>query len=135
MRARVTAGLLAALRRSMPDRTVMVSEYPVTPAARWGWGRPAHDRLAAVIAEGDERYAAHVDRMVEGIPVLSEVSRHAEPPAPSWDNSFWGGIDAAFGYLALAERQPATYLEVGSGYSTMLARHAVDRHSPNTRIV
>ncbi|MGH2922705.1 MAG: class I SAM-dependent methyltransferase [Solirubrobacterales bacterium] len=135
MRSRVTSLLLAALRRAQPNRTVMVSEYTVTPAARWGWGEPAHERLAALFARGEGRYASAIDRLVAGIPTLSEVERHADPPAPSWDNDFWGGLDAAFGYLAIADRRPATYLEVGSGYSTMLARRAVDSHSPDARIV
>jgi len=135
MRTRLTSLLLAALRRTVPKRTVMISEYTLTPAARWGWGRPAHAALEALFAEGDDRYAGWIDRLVDAIPLLSEVERRAEPPEPSWDNNLWGGLDAAFHYLAIAERRPATYLEIGSGYSTMLARRAVDRHSPRTRIV
>jgi hypothetical protein len=130
--ARQMRRLLAALE---PGRTVMLSEYPLRPRARWGWGSPPHAALDALLAKGVERYAGVIDRLVALLPELSAIDRTASPPAPSWDNDWWAGLDAAVHVEALLGRRPATYLEVGSGCSTMFARHAVERAGLPTRIV
>jgi hypothetical protein len=127
--------LQSALARVEPGRTVMLSEYPVRPRHRWGWDRPPHPELQALFALGDDRYRAVVERLLAAGDLLATVERTGEPPAPSWDNDWWAGLDAAVHLDALARRRPATYLEIGSGYSTMLARHAVDRLGLPTRIV
>jgi len=87
------------------------------------------------MAEGEDRYAGVVHRLLERLPELAGVSRIAELPEPSWDNDYWGGVDAAVHMVELLDRNPATYLEIGSGYSTVLARHAISAHGLRTRIV
>ena len=42
-------------------------------------------------------------------------------------------MDAVVDYTFLCQRRPSTYLEVGSGYSTMFARRAITDHDRPTR--
>ncbi|HEX9547026.1 MAG TPA: class I SAM-dependent methyltransferase [Acidimicrobiales bacterium] len=44
-------------------------------------------------------------------------------------------MDAVVHYTFLCQRRPSTYLEVGSGYSTMFARRAITDHDRPTRVV
>lgn len=113
----------------------MVSEFPLRPRARWGWGEPAHPELEALFAKGDDDYRAAVDGLVARVDALRAIPRHADPPRPCWDNEWWGGLDAAYHVDALATRAPTTYLEVGSGRSTMFARHTIEAGGLATRIV
>lgn len=122
------------VRRLNPGR-VFVLEYPVNPRPRWGWGSPVHPELAAII---DGR-ADHYDRLIAQLHDLKEwaarIPRSGADPSLRWDNDWWGGLDALVHCWLLRERRPATYLEVGSGYSTMFARRAIDDFNLPTRIV
>ena len=52
-------------------------------------------------------------------------------PEPCWINEWLDGLDTFALYGFLATRNPALLLEVGSGYSTKLARRAIrDGNAP-----
>jgi hypothetical protein len=57
------------------------------------------------------------------------------PLAPAWRNGFLPGLDSAAIYSFIRSRDPATYLEVGSGSSTRFARQAIADGELRTRIV
>lgn len=138
-RARKTAVplLTRALERAAGRGPVIVPEYQLRPRARYGWEGPPASSLAAIIdpwvEEHRERLAGELAEWTEwaqGIPV--------EPPAPGelcWGNPFWGTLDALFQAGALRGRDPARYVEVGSGFSTMFARRAIDDFALRTEIV
>jgi hypothetical protein len=54
---------------------------------------------------------------------------------PVWRNDWFDGFDAAALHGFLRVRQPVRYLEVGSGHSTLFARHAIDNYGLPTTIV
>jgi len=107
----------------------------VNPQSRWGWGRPSHPELAALLDADAESYR----RMLEDVRDLTEwaagIPRRPAPGVPGWDNEWWGGLDALVQCWLLRERRPATYLEVGSGFSTMFARRAIRDFGLPTKIV
>ena len=109
----------------MPVHTV--SDYPLDPRPRWGYGTPPHPRIAQVLEAGRDRYAA----------VIGEIAAHREllhtiphgpvpdrPDTPYWANSWFSGLDAAALVGLIASRRPPRYLEIGSGHSTRFARFA-----------
>lgn len=111
-------------------------DYPFTPAMRWGGDRPPHPQLTEILDRGRDRYRA----------TLRDVSRHGEffrsipvyevaPDQPFWVNGWLPGLDAAALCAQLIRRNPATYLEVGSGHSTRFARRTIAEHGLRTRIV
>ena len=144
-RARLAA-ILEARRRARLERararlerlapgSVLLTEYPVAPQARYGWdGRPPHPRLDAAFAAGRDGFHATLARFEAHLPALRAIPREPGPTAPGWDNDFFTGIDAVALYGFLAERDPARYVEVGSGHSTRFARRAVEDLGLRTRI-
>jgi hypothetical protein len=101
------------------DRSVGIFEYKLHPQSRYGWGS---DALASV----DRFLRAQV--YDDAIDVLMRADL---PPDLPWDNEYWGGLDAAALYAFIRSYEPATYVEIGSGFSTRFARAA----GPNMRIV
>jgi hypothetical protein len=65
---------------------------------------------------------------------LEAIATHHPGDIPA-DNVWCNGLDAWALHGFLAERRPATYLEIGSGVSTTVARKAIERHGLPTRIV
>lgn len=85
-------------------------------------------------------------RRAEVISTLSELTAVAgglrrvqqlpeSPGDPFWANGWFGGLDAAALYGFLRIRAPRTYVEIGSGHSTVFAARAVRDAGLATRIV
>jgi hypothetical protein len=111
-------------------------DYPVNPRPRFGHGSPPHRELAAIIGAGRETYRGRAHRILEQRDSLRKIAVHdAAPDEPRWVNGFLPGLDGAALYSLIASDAPATYLEVGSGNSTLFARRAVRDHAVSTRIV
>jgi hypothetical protein len=116
---------------------VLVPEFRLNPRARWGWGSGVNEPLDAWLAERAPDYVEAVD----GVAALGEwaptIPRHERPgeAEPCWENSYWGTLDALVQCWALRSRDPALYLEVGSGFSTLFARRAIGDFGLRTRIV
>lgn len=125
----------AKLTEHVAGSTVAVLEFPHQPQARWGWGKPPHPLFHQRFRAGEERYGELVGEIGRLIPQLHSIARSAAPGQPCWDNVYFPALDAAVLYALLAQRKPATYLEVGSGYSTLFARSAIKANDLHTRIV
>ena len=125
----------ARLTGHVSGSTVAVLEYPHEPRARWGWGQPPNPWLTRHFASGEDRYRQVIADVAGVIPQLRSIERNAGPGQPCWNNIFFPALDAAVLYSSLVKRKPATYLEVGSGYSTLFARSAITANELPTRIV
>ncbi len=49
-----------------------------------------------------------------------------------WDNDSFGAIDAGFLYQFIRLHKPRTVMEIGSGYSTLIARRALEKNRLET---
>jgi len=124
----------AALARRAPG-SVALTEYPVRPAARWGWDlAPPHAALDARFAADRAAYHRRMAGFEQHLPALRAIGRQPAGTEPGWDNDYFTGIDAVALYGFLRERDPARYVEVGSGHSTRFARRAVRDGGLRTRI-
>jgi hypothetical protein len=111
-------------------------EYPFQPAPRYGWGRPPHQGILAELAAGVSRYEGVVDSFFRYEEDFARIpGGRSVDGRLTWLNDYWGGLDAMALYSFISERRPATYLEVGSGFSTMFARRAIEDHGLDTKIV
>jgi len=110
-------------------------EYPVNPKPRYGYGLPAHPELDQIIGSGRERYRAHLERFAGLVEHLARIPIAEEGTEPYWFNGWYQGLDAVSLYCFLVERNPRTYLEIGSGNSTKFARRAIRDHGLRTTIV
>ena len=91
-------------------------------------------RLDASAGLFRERLVAIANRSGEQLRAIS-VAAPADPRQPHWGNDWLPGLDGACLYSFLVERNPATFLEVGSGNSTKFARRAISDYGLRTRIV
>lgn len=112
-------------------------DYPVNPQPRYGHGKPPHKLLYNIINQNRDRYAEIVCRLAsfrqdfDRIPTekTDDLSR------PYWNNGFFGGLSAMSLYGFLCQRNPKSYLEIGSGNSTAFAKQAVRDHKLQTKII
>ncbi len=115
---------------------MLVPEYPLRIRPRWGWDAPVLDTLAGLL----ERRAARYETVIQDCVEIAEWARtiprvQRKPGEPCWENDWWGTIDALVQCAALRRRNPALYIEVGSGFSTLFARRAIRDFGLRTRIV
>jgi hypothetical protein len=135
-RKRAEPLLVKALERTVPGRSVALFEYRLQPRARYGWDQPPHAGLLSVLSANEDIYAKTIAGLFDYEDEIRRIPRGRQPDGGlSWDNDYWGGLDAVVQYAMLCQRQPALYLEIGSGYSTMFARRAIEDHQLPTRIV
>ena len=111
-------------------------DYAVRPIPRYGYGKPPHPQLYALFSERRAQYRETLrgflalESFLVKIPL--RAARHSTEPC--WINNWLDGLDTLTLYSLVAERKPARYLEVGSGYSTKVVRRAIRDHGLSTRL-
>lgn len=122
-----------------PAGQTITLEYPVRPRPRWGtrWGLPPHGPLERLIRDCDETTRGVLIRIAAHRESLRRIATHVPEGSaePAWINDWLPALDGASLYAFVAEQNPATYLEVGSGNSTRFVRRAIRDHGLRTRIV
>jgi len=91
--------------------------------------------LSALLEARAEDYAQRLSALKDITDWAARIPRTPDGTTPGWVNDYWGGLDALVQCMLLRERAPATYLEVGSGFSTMFARRAIRDFGLPTKIV
>lgn len=116
---------------------VIVLEYPVNPAPRYGYGKPPHPELSKIFQRSESIYEYNLTRFMEfeeefiNIPLVSNQMGSTEP---AWINGWLPGLDSISIYGHLAQFNPQKYFEIGSGNSTKFARQAINKHKLKTQI-
>lgn len=112
-------------------------DYPPRPVPRWGYGKPAHPQLYQLFARERDSYRQLLREFLNYTAYLLAISlrQPKHSPQPSWIHNWLDGFDTLALYGFVASRKPATYLEIGSGYSTKLVRRGIRDHSLPTRLV
>ncbi len=116
---------------------MLLPEYPLELKPRWGWDgatmlEPLAARLEASFADYEDTITA-ASELVDWARNIPRTTTDAG--VPCWENDWWGTLDALVQCAALKQRDPALYLEIGSGMSTLFARRAIADFSLRTRIV
>jgi hypothetical protein len=102
-------------------------DYPITPRPRWGHGKPPHRRLYGILDRGRERYRQHLRHIAALAPRLRAIAvapSEQDPLAPAWSNPWFSGLDLAALYMFVSQHRPSKYMEIGSGWTTKIARRA-----------
>ena len=111
-------------RGFQPDaRYRIVLEYPTSACNTPRWD--PHPELERIIAAGDATYRQS----------LEAIGRYRDSLDPSMLSEWLPPLDAAALYAFIRSRQPAIYLEIGSGSSTEFASRARRDGQLGTRIV
>lgn len=90
--------------------------------------------MNTVIARHRSKYEEILTKISIYTTDIQSITKQKTEDAIYWNNDFLPGLDIIMLYVMLAERQPRHYFEVGSGFSTILAHHVKQKHSPHTII-
>lgn len=119
-----------ALWKMVRGKPVVFIDDPPQPGPRYGHGNPPHPALLALIERGRDGYRKRLEGFLRlqdklrRIPVNAD-SAQADNATPHWNNPWFPGLDAVALSGLIADTKPATYLEIGSGFSTLFARQAI----------
>lgn len=111
-------------------------DYRVDPIPRFGYGKPPHPELTAILAANDHGYRRLLTDFLAFTPQLLRIPRTETRSSsePCWINKWLDGLDTFALYGFIASRRPSLYVEVGSGYSTRIVRRAIRDNQLPTRI-
>jgi hypothetical protein len=126
LKTRGAASGVRALGRAT-DSFYIQLDYPPTVenAPRYGHGRPSHPGLEQLIHAHEGSYAPVVRGIMRYADELARIEvSAADPRQPSWVNGMISGLDGASFYAFMRDREPARYLEIGSGNSTKFVARA-----------
>lgn len=93
----------------------------------WGYGRPLHAQLSAILSANHEEQLAwlrHCLANAEDCRAWPEKEDSSDPALPWRENLFLTQFDETALYGMLRHLRPARYLEIGSGMSTRVAWQA-----------
>ncbi len=107
-------------------------------APRWGYSRPTHEKLVALLAKDQDTYRSVIRQTRSLASQLSTINHeftNERAPEAGWIGGPITALDLALLYTFIFEHKPRTYVEIGSGCTTCMARRAVQDHRLDTRIV
>ena len=108
-------------------------EYQVDMRPRWN--EPAgNPHLESVVAAGRSTYERNLRSLMEFEPVVRAITGSNVVPAVNWKNHFIPALDA-LSIMHAAVNAKSTFMEVGSGNSTIFARHALNYFKKPVKIV
>ena len=119
-----------------PDFPILL-DYPLKCTYRYGYGKPPHQELSAILEAERSEYANRLAGFCSLLSYLKKIPNSSNPDSlePCWGpQRFFSSLDAIALYGMLFEFRPRRFLEIGSGYSTRFARRCIDDHSLETRI-
>ena len=119
-----------------PDYAIVL-DYPVKVSPRYGYGKPPHQQLLGILEAGRVEYAKRLLGFCKLRESLSQIPDEPseEGTEPCWGpQRFFSSLDAVALYGMLVEFRPKRFVEVGSGYSTKFACHAIRKHGLPSRI-
>lgn len=121
--------------RAIRGYPVVMLRYPVEVRPRYGYGLPPHAELYRLIDEGRPRYARMLQEFARFAPDLVKIPRTAGKHEVSWSLDMLPPMDCAALYCFLRQLAPQRYFEVGSGFSTKVARRAIRDGKLRTEII
>ncbi len=113
-------------------------DYKVAPKPRYGHGNTAHPLLLDLINKNRFEYKHLLQSFLnysESIHNIKDANQETDENNPSWNNGFLPGLDIIGIYGMMAIYKPATYIEIGSGNSTKVARKSCIENKLHTEIV
>ncbi len=106
---------------------IVALNYPVILKPRYNGG--PHPQLHQLIAADQSEFRARLESFLKYQPHLIAM-KHVP-----WINGFLSALDSISLYCLLAQWNPKTYMEIGSGNSTIFARQSINNNALKTRII
>ena len=114
--------------------TVLTLDPPRHLGPRYGYGRPPHARLLEILRRDEDSYRRNLETLIGYRDDLVGIGQGGDDAEPPWISNWLLGMDVVSIYGFLRSREPRSYVEIGSGTSTMWARRAIQDGALSTRI-
>jgi predicted O-methyltransferase YrrM len=121
--------------RVLRGHPVVFLGYPVVAEPRFGYRIPPHSEITTLFASQREDYRKILCRFRTYSDDLRKIPLVDSTSEASWINRMMPPLDSLALYSLLRLHRPKLYIEVGSGYSTKMARRAVQDGALQTTIV
>jgi Methyltransferase domain len=124
---------LKSLRRLSKGYTPVYIEYDITFKPRWvdDIGNPY---LAKIISRAEETYQKNLKSLATYIPIVKKINNNEFPFKIDWHNHHMPALDG-FSLMWAALRAKSTFMEIGSGNSTLFAKAALIHENRSTKII
>lgn len=119
-----------------PSDRHLALDYPVAKLPRYGGRQAVHPAIKRLLDEQRPRFAETLDEIAARKPLLEQIQAESGGGAldPFWNNNFFPPLDACVLMHFLIKHNPRQLIEIGSGNSTIFARHAITAEKLRTRI-
>ncbi len=84
-----------------------------------------HKVLSELVTRNQETYESHLRRVVANMSHLESLQANLSDTDFTWRNDYLPAWDAVMLHTMIGHYEPSAYLEVGSGYSTLVASQAI----------
>lgn len=128
--------------RNTPGMTVFTAELDYPPSydyrPRWGYIHPTNQASVKLFEKNRAGYATLFEDIGVLMPMLAAIRPDYsadQPIEPFWKNDWLTALEAALLYTLMVKCSPQTYLEVGSGNTTLFAARAKRDHGLSTRLI
>ncbi|SHK58870.1 class I SAM-dependent methyltransferase [Desulforamulus aeronauticus] len=120
----------------MNNHQIIYLDYAINPEPRYGFGKPPHPELMAIITRNCAVYEENLKHFLSYQRFYRTIAKSVDPAAttPGWINGWLPGLDSLAIYGFLVKHNPERYFEIGSGNSTKFARQAISDHRLRTKI-
>ncbi len=121
-----------------PKYQSLFLEYKVNFKPRYGFGKPPHFLLENLINQNRKEYSILLEEFLKYRDIFFSIKNsgsETNEDLPAWNNGFLPGLDIIALYGMIARFKPQTYLEIGSGNSTKVARKTILDQKLQTKII
>ena len=108
-------------------------DYPVEAVPRYTSQTP-HSQLLKLMQGGLDTYEKHLRSAVANQGHFADLQAHLSKTDFKWRNDYLPAWDGVMLHTMIGLYKPTRYLEVGSGYSTLVCRQAIKDHNLDTRL-
>ncbi len=124
---------LKSIQRLRKGYTPVYIEYDITFKPRWteGAGNPY---LSEIISRAEKTYQQNLQSLATYIPIVKQIIDKNFPFMIDWHNHLMPALDG-FSLMWAALRAKSTFMEIGSGTSTLFAKTALIHENRSTKII
>jgi hypothetical protein len=114
-------------------QTPIFVEYEYDLQPRWSDG--GNPFIREIISRSQSKIDENLRSFRDLLPLITHLSGEAAPsPRVDWKNHYIPALDA-FSLMWAAGRSKSTFIEIGSGNSTIFIRRSIEHHGLQTRLV
>jgi hypothetical protein len=124
---------LKGIRRLSKGYTPVYIEFDIAFKPRWA-DEEGNPYLAEIISGAEERYKKNLESLARFISVVKGINKNEFPFTIDWHNHHMPALDG-LSLMWAASRTKSTFMEIGSGTSTLFAKAALISENKKTRIV